>query len=185
MATAEASFTAFSEPSFRTVRRGLDPEEVRAHLDRVAAYVRDLESQLQRQVTHPGAPPAPFGGVSAYIVELLRSFDEDVKRLRARTFAEAERTQAEARVEAQMELVKARFEADRIRRGAAGLRSSTLGDLRTVRERLASSLQELEAALPQDGSEDRVVLLGEAEDPAPDTTEERSARVETRPQLAG
>lgn len=196
MATAEASSTALTEPAFRTVRRGFDPEEVRAHLDRVANEVRDLESRLrqreadlqqargERDTAGDVATPDPYNGVSTHVADLLRGFDHDVERLRVKSAAEAERIQTEARVQAQMELVKARLEADRIRTEVLALRSSKFDELRTMRDHLESSLKELETALENEPSEDHVVVLGEVADRAPEGADGPSEPTATRPELA-
>lgn len=176
-AEAAAPATGLSDPVFRTVRRGYDPEEVRAHLQRVAAVIEDLESRSKQTPAGPqgGTPQARSGGdhpsadpyerVSTHVAALLRGFDHDVEKLRVKASAEAERLRKEARVEAQMELVKARLEADRIRTEAGAFRSSKMSELRTVREHLASSLTDLDRALEAAPSQDDVVVLGEAGDP--------------------
>jgi len=197
MATAEASITASSEPVFRTVRRGYDPQEVRAYLDRISGQIRDLESRLQQREadlqeargkggTAEDASSDPLAPVSAHIGDLLRGFSLDIERLRAKAAAKAEQTEREARVQAQMELIKARIEAERIRTGAErirteahALRSSTLSELRTVRDHLVSSLNELETPLAIGSSEDHVVVLGEAGDLTPESAEGPSASEET------
>ena len=130
------------------------------------------------------ASPDPYNSVSAHVADLLRGFDHDVERLRVKAAAEAERVQMEARVQGQMELVKARLEAERIRREVLELRSSKFSELRTVRDHLVSSLTELETALENEPSGDHVVVLGEAGDRAPEGAEGPAVRTETRAELA-
>lgn len=196
MATENPTFTGFSEPVFETVRRGFDPEQVRAHLDRVASQVRDVESRLRQQerdlqearrerdMARAVTIPDPYTSVSAHVADLLRGFDQDVERLRARADAEAERIRAEARVQAEMELGEARLEADQIRTEVLALRSSKLSELRVMRDHLVSSLKELETALEIEPSEGHVMVLGGAGDQAPVGNEAPSVRAETRSELA-
>lgn len=208
MATPEAPVTepevlvkGLSDPVFRTVRRGYDPGEVRAYVDRVADVVHDLESRLGQEAADPqearrgrdvalvGASPDPYDGVSAHVADLLRGFDHDVERLRVKADTDAERIRTEARVQGQMELVKARLEADRIRTEVLALRSSKMSELRTVRDHLVSSLKDLDTTLEAAPSEDHVVVLGEAGDRSPTGVEpggaeEASAGAETRPSPA-
>jgi len=131
-------------PTFATVRRGYDPDQVLEyvtrltdHLDALATEVRRLQAELsQRDVaSEEQAPTAQdqYEGVGARVADLMRTFDQDVERLRedaeeeagrivaeARSEAdriqqEAERSRGEAAEKAERVQAKARTEADRIR----------------------------------------------------------------------
>jgi cell division septum initiation protein DivIVA len=131
-------------PTFATVRRGYDPDQVLEyvtrltdHLDALKTEVRRLQAELsQRDVTlEEQAPTAQdeYEGVGARVADLMRTFDQDVEKLRQDAEAEASRIVAEAKSEAdriqkeaershgeaaaraeQVE-TKARTEADKIR----------------------------------------------------------------------
>lgn len=181
-----------SDPVFRTVRRGYDPEEVRAYVQRVVDVVRNLRSPSGQEAAEPQEAGStreaeaasvthdPYEGVSAYVTSLLRGLDHDVERLRTQASAEAEQTRAEARLEAQMELVKVRLDADRIRSETLALRSSKLEELRTIRDHMVSSLRELEAALEVEPAEETVVVLDDTADEAPAVDGSLTDRTEGR-----
>jgi len=132
-------------PTFATVRRGYDPNQVLEyvtrltdHLDALATEVRRLQAELsQRDVAAEEEQAATaqdqYEGVGARVADLMRTFDQDVERLRqdaeeeagrivaeARSEAdriqqEAERSRGEAAAKAERVQAKARTEADRIR----------------------------------------------------------------------
>jgi len=131
-------------PTFATVRRGYDPDQVLEyvtrltdHLDALATEVRRLQAELsQRDADEEEQAPTAedqYEGVGARVADLMRTFDQDVERLRedaeeeagrmvaeARSEAdriqqEAERSRGEAAERAERVQAKARNEADRIR----------------------------------------------------------------------
>ena len=131
-------------PTFATVRRGYDPAQVMEyvtrltdHLDALRNEVRRLQAESsQRDVTREEHAPTAqdqYEGVGARVADLMRTFDQDVEKLRQDAEEEAGRIVAEARSEAdriQQETqrlhgeaaakaervqAKARTEADRIR----------------------------------------------------------------------
>jgi len=136
--TSEAIRTA----TFRTVRKGFDQKEVGAYLNRVSREVEGLQRRLRLlEAATPGArlvPPAPvaaepakpsqptrpqpnpddaYKGAAATIAQLMRRFEEDVRKLRH-----------EAETEAESSLTAARADADRIRQEAAKLRQTAEAD---------------------------------------------------------
>jgi DivIVA domain-containing protein len=185
------------EAKFDTVKRGYDPAQVLQHLGRVADRVQVLEDRIRRQaaelaetrrlleeasVDRPSADP--YDGVSARVVELLRTFDEDVARLRRDAEEEAMRVVAqaeieaerigkgleslrhEARAEADRIISDARIEAERIRveaeSGAEDLRTSAVRAREEARAEVARALSDLgsrRAALQAElqGARDRVL----------------------------
>ena len=128
-----------------------------------------------------------MAGVSRHVTDLLRGFDEEIERQRRGVeleftgmLAEARTEAAQLRIDAQTEADQARGRADRLLREAQeeaarvrsemeALRGSTLDELRGMRDRMRSSLKELEVALPEDEESGQVIVLGDTEHvpPAP------------------
>lgn len=154
MATGDMGQTGPADPVFRTVKRGFDPEQVLDYLRGLGERVQGLEGQLgqahrelseaRRQASEPSDP---YAGVSAHVTALLRGFDEEVDRARTKAEADAGRIQAEAKARADLELEQARGEAERIRVEQERLRDASSEGLRSMRDHMARSLLEIEAAL--------------------------------------
>ena len=190
--------TAPAEPHFDVVRRGFDPAQVVEHVKREGERSRELESRLAGAVGELAAarqelesvratPQDPMAGVSRHVTDLLRGFDEEIERQRRGVeleftgmLAEARTEAAQLRIDAQTEADQARGRADRLLREAQeeaarvrsemeALRGSTLDELRGMRDRMRSSLKELEVALPEDEESGPVIVLGDTEHvpPAP------------------
>jgi cell division septum initiation protein DivIVA len=180
MSTGDAGRPAQIEPVFKTVRRGFDPEQVLGYLKQLGERVQGMEGQLNQarreleetRARSAATDPDPYTNVSAHVAALLRGFDVEVERARAKAEADAGRIQAEARAKADLEVGQAREAAERLRADLETLRATTSSDLRTMREHMANSLREIEAALeaaPEDESaegaeEGPVMVLHEAED---------------------
>ena len=111
-------------PTFSTVRRGYDPEQVLAYLARVAERMEGLETRLRRAEkerdetrrerdvaleTWDKARNQPYESMAGHLADLMRKFDAEVERLEAEAEAESGRI-----------LDEARGEAERIRLQAAG-----------------------------------------------------------------
>jgi hypothetical protein len=187
---------------FDVVRRGYDREQVLEHLGRAEERAAELESRLEealiqlaetrrdlveaRRAPEPSsAERDPLGGVAEHLLEVVRSFDDDVTRLRRRAELEATGLLAEARTEAarmrldaQGEEERARTlaeellgeaerEAESIRAQLAPLRELTLSQARAIRDRMRISLIELDAILPADAEPQVIVLEDPVETPAP------------------
>jgi hypothetical protein len=171
---------------FDVVRRGYDRDQVLRRLRELGDRIRDLESGMEvGEIRLPDAPapledapPAdPLVGVAEHIRELVEAFDREIDRQRRKAELEATVVVAEARTEAaQMRLdaraaeeqalaeaerllTVAREDAETLRRDALALRESTLIDLREIRDRMRTSLFELESGLPEDVDAGRVVVL--------------------------
>jgi hypothetical protein len=173
--------TGSADPVFRTVKRGFDPEQVLDYLRGLGERVRGLEGQLEqahRELSearrHDAGPGDPYAGVSAHVAALLRGFDEEVDRARAKAEADAGRIQAEAKAKAELEIEQARGEAERVRAEQERLRDASSQGLRSMRDHMARSLLEIEAALesapssPSTGpsAQGPVMVLPEDEEPA-------------------
>ncbi len=188
------------QPTFATVRRGYDPNQVLEYLSGVADHVEALESQvrkldsdLQQARRHPPAArsPAsqdPYEAVSTRVADLVRTFDQDVERLRAEAEAEVQRLRAETQAEVQRLLAEARADADRMRvdaqanaeetraeaeralreakshadqalSGLAARREALIENLRGMHERMVGTTGELAATIKQAASApDQVVV---------------------------
>lgn len=147
--TPSAAAGSISQPTFATVRRGYDPAQVLDYVTRLTEHVEALKSEDRRlqaefgprdAVPEEQAPTGqdPYESVGTRVVDLMRTFDQDVERLRRDAEAEAGRIVAEAKtqaerihqeaeklrreveVEGERILAEARTEADRIRLDAQG-----------------------------------------------------------------
>jgi DivIVA domain-containing protein len=129
---ARSAPEAIRSATFSTVRKGFDPKEVSAYLERVAAdmertqnRVRQLEAE-KASASRPAAPPQTpegdrFPEQAAHITELIRRFDDDVRMMRI-----------EAETEVSAALAGARSEADEIRREARLEREEAVADAASI-----------------------------------------------------
>ena len=161
---------------FGTVRRGYDPQEVRAYLNSIASEVEKLErelSQLRDEVASAArrneqmadaaiAAPAedPYDALSKRFATLIEMADQ-----------EAEKILADARSEASREISQAATDADRIRVDAQALAEETRQEVAVLREqattesdRVLSGLSERRQSLVTQLEEMRAKLIGVAED---------------------
>lgn len=180
-------------PTFSTVRRGYDPAQVMEyvtrltdHLDALRNEVRRLQAESgQRDVTREEQAPIAqdqYEGVGARVADLMRTFDQDVEKLRqdaeeeagriiaeARSEAdrikrEAERVHEEAEAKADRVLAEARTEADRALSSLASRREGLLDELRVIRDRVVEATKGIEATIEAAASaEDHIVLVEDAE----------------------
>jgi cell division septum initiation protein DivIVA len=154
MSTEDMGQAGSTDPVFRTVKRGFDPEQVLDYLRSLSERVQGLEGQLERAQRdlsetrrRASEPTDPYEGVSAHVAALLRGFDEEVERARAKAEADAGRIQAEAKAKADLEIEQVRGEAERLRLEQERLRNASSEGLRSMRDHMARSLLEIEAAL--------------------------------------
>jgi DivIVA domain-containing protein len=135
---------AIRSATFPTVRKGYDPKEVSAFLERVAADMERLQNRTRQleaaanaasaetraatPTATPSAAPATaapegdgFTTQAAHIAELMRRFDEDVRVMRF-----------EAENEVQSAVASARAQADDIRREARMEREEAVADAAAV-----------------------------------------------------
>jgi len=164
--------------------------ELESRLEGALIQLAETRRELFEARREPDPAPEPyrdpFEGVSEHVMDLVRGFEREVERLRRRAELDATGIVAEARTEAarmrleaqgaeeraraQVELLlgEAREEAESVRAQLAPLRELTLNQARAIRDRMRVSLLELDAILPEDPAEDRLVVLGEApETPVP------------------
>jgi cell division septum initiation protein DivIVA len=135
-------------PTFATVRRGYDPDQVLEyvtrltdHLDALATEVRRLQAELSQRddALEEQAPTAQdqYEGVGARVADLMRTFDQDVERLREDAEEEAGRIVAEARSEAD----RIQQEAERSRGDAAAKAERVQAQARTEADRIRLDAQ--------------------------------------------
>jgi DivIVA domain-containing protein len=191
------------QPTFATVFRGYDPNQVAEYLGGVADHVEALEANVHQleselkdlrrqgiaaQDTVGGQDP--YDGISPRVADLVRTFDQDVERLRAEAEGEVERLLADARTESERLMADARTDAERTRLSAqdeaaqtraeaertareariesdqalstlVARRDALVDELRAMRDRMLDTAKDLETAI--EGSiGDQVVLLQEA-----------------------
>jgi cell division initiation protein len=222
--SSPASAGRIRQPTFGTAFRGYDPNQVLEYLSGVADHVealeskvRQLESQLKEAhrrnavLSDQGLPGQdPYDTISAHVADLVRTFDQDVERLRAEAEAEVGRLLTEARTEAGGLLAEARTEAERLRldaqdrvadtradaertlrdarieadkalSGLASRRDALLDELRSMRDRMLDTAKDLETTI--EGSVgDHVVILENARKGEPaDTASITSSRGQPDP----
>jgi cell division septum initiation protein DivIVA len=135
-------------PTFATVRRGYDPDQVLEyvtrltdHLDALATEVRRLQAELSQRddALEEQAPTAQdqYEGVGARVADLMRTFDQDVERLREDAEEEAGRIVAEARSEAD----RIQQDAERSRGDAAAKAERVQAQARTEADRIRLDAQ--------------------------------------------
>jgi vacuolar-type H+-ATPase subunit E/Vma4 len=183
---APADAGSLSMPTFATVWRGFDPDQVLEYvrrltnqLDALEADVRRLQGELsQRDAGEEEQAPSAhdqYEGVGARVADLMRTFDQDVERLREdaeeeagrivaeakseadRIHKEAERSRGEAAAKADQVEAKARREADTIRLDAQSKAENVrlqaaeaLREAKRESERVLSSLASRHEALMEE-----------------------------------
>jgi DivIVA domain-containing protein len=171
---------------FATVRRGYDPQQVRAYLTSIANQVGTLErelSQLRLQVgsaaarTHEAAEPMaatesgttadhathaedPYDALSKRFATLIEMADQEAERILENARSESERALDEARSEADRIRVDAQAHAEEARQEGTDL----LERARTESDRVLSTLADRRRGLVTQLAEMRSKLLTVAED---------------------
>jgi cell division septum initiation protein DivIVA len=203
-------------PSFETVRKGFNREQVLVHLHLVVERISDLETRLDRakrdlRTTRVDLERSrdecdqarrrvdelqsmvdsisagdrdPYAGVSQHVMELVHEFERDVELLRTKADIDSRRIVANARTEAANKRIEAvgsvreaRRQADRLlqeaRDNAANvrarlrpLRELTLSQAEALRDRMRTSLLELEGLMAT-GLDDAPIVVGEAQEEHP------------------
>jgi chromosome segregation ATPase len=148
-----------------------------------------------RQKIDSSPPPRrdPYEGMSEHVLQLVREFDRDVELLRGKADLESRRLIAEARtdaankrieaMEAEKEtralaervLKEARDEAANVKEQLAPLREWTMSQAQAIRERMRSSLLELDAVMADGADQEPVIVVGEAQGDQPEGTREDHA----------
>jgi DivIVA domain-containing protein len=173
---------------FATVRRGYDPQQVRAYLSSIADQTELLERELNQVrlelssaaarsqqadplAASPPAPPAedPYEALSKRFAGLIETADQEAVKILENAKSEARQALAEARSEADRIRVDAQAHAEEGRQEVADLlqRATTEADrvLSTLGERrrsLTSQLQDMRQKLIS-MAEDLKIPLEEAE----------------------
>jgi chromosome segregation ATPase len=151
-------------------------ERSRDELEQERRRVDELESMVDAEADDHN----PYTSVPEHVMDLLHEFDRDVELLRAKADVESRRIVAEARTEAANKRIEAlgsvkeaRVQAERLlqqaRDDAADLRAQlkplrelTLSQAECFRDRLKTSLLELEALMAVRSADDPVIVVGEA-----------------------
>ena len=155
-----ASGDQIRQREFATVRRGYDPEQVRAYLTALAVHVESLERALAdtraRVAQLESAPPAPdaYEELSKRFAGVLATADAQAEQVVDQARAEADRIKAEAqaraeevRIRSSRSLIAAQEESDRMLANLAQRREAMLRQLHDMQSRLLSVADDLEVAI--------------------------------------
>ena len=167
---------------FATVRRGYDPQQVRAYLTSIASQVGTLEqelSQLRLEVgsaaargridepaSAPGPAPAalesgdPYDALSKRFATLIEMADQEAERILENARSESEDTLTKARSEADRIRVDAQAHAEEARQEGTDL----VERARIESDRMLVGLAERRHGLVQQLEEMRTKLLAVADD---------------------
>jgi DivIVA domain-containing protein len=165
---------------FGTVRRGYDPQEVRAYLGSIAGMVESLErelSQLREEASSAAegseqmadaatrsdaASPAedPYDALSKRFATLLEMADQEAEKILEDARSEATQTLGQAAREADQIRVSAQASAEQTRQDVADL----LGRAKTESSRVLSGLAERRRSLVTQLEDMRGKLVAVAED---------------------
>jgi DivIVA domain-containing protein len=158
---------------FVTIRRGYDPEQVRAYLGQLAdqmevmrSMVNEARSEATTAVRAAAEPRIdPYEQLAARVANLIREADGAAVKIRTEAQADAERLTSHARAEAdrirtdaqahaeeareraETAVRVAREEADRTIAGLATRRDALVGQLASMQERLLGVADDLERAM--------------------------------------
>ena len=161
---------------FGTVRRGYDPQEVRAYLSSIATQVEALErelSKLRLEVASAAArseqmaeaaiaSPAedPYDALSKRFAHLIEMADQEAEKILADARSEASRAISQAATDADRIRVDAQSHAEATRQEVAELRERAT----TESDRVLSDLAERRRSLVTQLEEMRTKLIAVAED---------------------
>jgi DivIVA domain-containing protein len=158
---------------FVTIRRGYDPDQVRAYLEQLADQMQVMRSMVNearteaRSAVRAAAEPRidPYEQLAARVSGVIREADGAAEKIRTQAQSEAEQLTGQARAEAdrirtdaqaQAEEAReradtavrvAREEADRTIAGLATRRDALVGQLSSMQERLLGVAHDLERAM--------------------------------------
>jgi DivIVA domain-containing protein len=170
-----------SRREFATVRRGYDPQQVRAYLTSIATQVGTLERELTQLRLEAGsaaarsdrsadpvkmpdeAPPPlgdPYGALSKRFATLIEMADQEAERILENARSEATRALDEATSEADRIRVDAQAHAEEARQEGTDL----LERAKTESDRLLSGLADRRRGLVTQLEEMRGKLISVAED---------------------
>jgi DivIVA domain-containing protein len=168
---------------FATVRRGYDPQQVRAYLTSIANQVGTLERELSQlrlevgsaaarkdQMAERSVPPAtaapsaqpddPYDALSKRFATLIEMADQEAERILENARSESERALDDARTEADRIRVDAQARAEEARQEGTDL----LDQARTETERMLTGLAERRRGLVTQLEDMRSKLLTVAEE---------------------
>lgn len=170
-----------SRREFATVRRGYDPQQVRAYLASIATQVGTLERELSQlrledgsaaarieeradpvKTPHDAAPPPgdPYDALSKRFASLIEMADQEAERILENARSEATRALDEATSEADRIRVDAQAHAEEARQEGTDL----LERAKTESDRLLSGLADRRRGLVTQLEEMRGKLIAVAED---------------------
>lgn len=158
---------------FVTIRRGYDPDQVRAYLDQLAEQMelmrsmqREAQAEAEAALRATAQPRVdPYEQLGARVATVIKEADHAAETIRSDAQQDAERLTREARIEAdrirtdaqgkaeeararaETAVRMAREETDRTIAGLATRREALVGQLASMRERLIGVAQDLESAM--------------------------------------
>lgn len=158
---------------FVTIRRGYDPEQVRAYLDQLAHQMelmrsmqREAQAEAEAALRATAQPRVdPYEQLGARVATVIKEADHAAETIRSDAQQDAERLTREARIEAdrirtdaqgkaeeargraETAVRMAREETDRTIAGLATRREALVSQLASMRERLIGVAQDLESAM--------------------------------------
>jgi chromosome segregation ATPase len=177
-----------AQRDLQQLRVGL--EQAQRDRDQARGKVDELRQKVD---SSPPSDRDPYEGISEHVLQLIREFDRDIELLRGKADLESRRLIAEARtdaankrieaMEAEKEtralaervLKEARDEAANVKAQLAPLRERTMSQAQAIRERMRSSLLELDAVMVEGADQEPVIMLGEAKEGQPGETREEHA----------
>ena len=178
---------------FATLRRGYDPDQVRAYLEAVAVQVETLEKDLKearRQMEAKAAEPAvaipaapagdPYDRISKRFAGLLATADREASRIVDEAKTEADRVVIEAktqadrmRTDAQSRAEQDRQEGHEVMESARDEADRILAGLGARRDLLVGQLQEMQSRLLSVAKDLEVVV-----ESSPDRGEDAGTRAD-------
>jgi chromosome segregation ATPase len=148
-------------------------------------------AELRQKVDSSPTPHRePYEGISQHVLQLVREFDRDVELLRGKADLESRRLVAEARTDAANKrieaiqeekearalaerlLKEARDEAANVKAQLAPLREWTVSQAQAIRERMRTSLLELDSVMAEGSDQEPVIVVGEAQEDQSEGTRE-------------
>ncbi|MGZ8579957.1 MAG: DivIVA domain-containing protein [Actinomycetota bacterium] len=157
-----ASGEQIRQREFATVRRGYDPDQVRAYLVTLSAHVEALERSLadararmtQLEDSQPAPAADPYERLSKRFAGVLVTADAEAEQIveqardeASRIKAEAQSRAEEARLRSSESLVAAQQESDRMLANLSERREAMLRQLHDMQSRLLSVADDLEVAI--------------------------------------
>ena len=176
LSTTRQSSTEIARSNFNTVRRGgLDPQEVRSHLETVSrevghleSRIRDLQEQLSealRRAANPTFDEATLASaLGAQSAAILRSAHEEAGRVTAEAQERSAQLFAESQKRAANHLIEAQERAGAMLTEAEHSAAQIDHEARTAAERLIESAKVNGDALVERGREQGRAIVEQASD---------------------